>query len=84
MRLLHQRDFARPPGLVERTVETQSHEPALAGVGLDPVAFLDAFRQIGSYGGLIETPNIDALVAGELKGCNRTTKTKNPRSRLMH
>ena len=34
-------DFARPPGLVEpgleRAVEAQDGEPALAGDGLDPV-----------------------------------------------
>ena len=39
-------DLARPPGLVEerrqRAVEPQDREPALARVGLDPVAALDA------------------------------------------
>ena len=55
-------------------------EPNVLLILLDDVGF----AQYGSFGGAIETPNIDALVAGELKGCDRTTKTKNPRSRLMH
>src|SRR5262249_40538070 len=46
----HRLDLSRSPGSVEerleRAVEAEQREPALAGNGLDPVLFGDAFRAL--------------------------------------